>query len=79
MSDGIVAPDYEPAALDLLVKKKGGKYCILKVSSYLCNQLILFEADLAEDNQRFQIKISFRGFSMRFKLNYKTKLDSLIF
>ncbi|KJH49696.1 AICARFT/IMPCHase bienzyme [Dictyocaulus viviparus] len=32
VSDGIVAPDYEPAALTLLAKKKSGNYCVLKVN-----------------------------------------------
>ncbi len=30
VSDGIIAPDYEPEALDILKSKKGGKYIILK-------------------------------------------------
>ena len=32
VSDGIIAPDYEPEALAVLAKKKGGKYCVLKVT-----------------------------------------------
>ncbi|KAK6052398.1 hypothetical protein COOONC_10097 [Cooperia oncophora] len=32
VSDGIVAPSYEPAALSLLAKKKNGNYCVLKVN-----------------------------------------------
>lgn len=31
VSDGVIAPGYEPEALELLKKKKNGKYCILKV------------------------------------------------
>jgi phosphoribosylaminoimidazolecarboxamide formyltransferase/IMP cyclohydrolase len=31
VSDGVVAPDYEPAALEILKKKKGGNYCILRM------------------------------------------------
>ncbi len=31
VSDGIIAPDYEPEALELLKSKKGGKYCIIKM------------------------------------------------
>ncbi|CAN6665888.1 bifunctional purine biosynthesis protein Ade17p [Trichomonascus vanleenenianus] len=31
VSDGVVAPGYEPAALELLKKKKGGKYCVLQI------------------------------------------------
>ncbi|XP_038058116.1 bifunctional purine biosynthesis protein ATIC-like [Patiria miniata] len=29
VSDGIIAPGYEPEAQEILAKKKGGKYCIL--------------------------------------------------
>jgi phosphoribosylaminoimidazolecarboxamide formyltransferase / IMP cyclohydrolase len=32
VSDGIIAPGYAPEALDVLSKKKGGKYCVLQVS-----------------------------------------------
>lgn len=32
VSDGIIAPGYSPEALDVLSKKKGGKYCVLEVS-----------------------------------------------
>ena len=33
VSDGVIAPEYEPEALEILKKKKGGKYCVLQVSS----------------------------------------------
>jgi phosphoribosylaminoimidazolecarboxamide formyltransferase/IMP cyclohydrolase len=33
VSDGVIAPAYEPEALDILRKKKGGKYCVLQVRS----------------------------------------------
>ena len=32
VSDGVIAPGYEQEALDILSKKKNGKYCILPVS-----------------------------------------------
>lgn len=32
VSDGVIAPGYEPEALEILQKKKGGKYCVLQVS-----------------------------------------------
>ena len=38
VSDGIIAPDYEPTAMNLLAKKKGGNYVILKV----CGRIISF-------------------------------------
>jgi phosphoribosylaminoimidazolecarboxamide formyltransferase/IMP cyclohydrolase len=31
VSDGVIAPGYEPEALELLKKKKGGKYCVLQI------------------------------------------------
>jgi phosphoribosylaminoimidazolecarboxamide formyltransferase / IMP cyclohydrolase len=31
VSDGVIAPAYSPEALDVLTKKKAGKYCILQV------------------------------------------------
>lgn len=31
VSDGVIAPGYEPEALELLKKKKGGKYCVLQM------------------------------------------------
>ncbi|GMF75958.1 unnamed protein product [[Candida] boidinii] len=31
VSDGVIAPGFEPEALEILKKKKNGKYCILKI------------------------------------------------
>ncbi|KAH6916326.1 bifunctional purine biosynthesis protein ade10 [Coprinopsis sp. MPI-PUGE-AT-0042] len=31
VSDGIIAPGYEPQALEILSKKKAGKYCVLEI------------------------------------------------
>ena len=33
MSDGIIAPGFEPAALEILRAKKGGKYIVLQPSA----------------------------------------------
>ncbi|XP_071103948.1 bifunctional purine biosynthesis protein ATIC-like [Haliotis cracherodii] len=33
VSDGVIAPAYQPAALEILKKKKGGKYCVLQIDS----------------------------------------------
>lgn len=33
VSDGVIAPAYEPSALDILSKKKGGKYLVLQMDS----------------------------------------------
>ena len=32
VSDGIIAPGYTDEALDVLKKKKAGKYCVLEVN-----------------------------------------------
>jgi phosphoribosylaminoimidazolecarboxamide formyltransferase/IMP cyclohydrolase len=37
VSDGVIAPSYEAEALDILKKKKGGKYCVLAVSRLQTN------------------------------------------
>jgi phosphoribosylaminoimidazolecarboxamide formyltransferase/IMP cyclohydrolase len=34
VSDGVIAPGYEDAALEVLKKKKGGKYCVLEVRGW---------------------------------------------
>ena len=34
VSDGVIAPGYESDALDILKKKKGGKYCVLQVGVF---------------------------------------------
>jgi phosphoribosylaminoimidazolecarboxamide formyltransferase/IMP cyclohydrolase len=31
VSDGVIAPGYEPAALELLRRKRGGAYCVLEI------------------------------------------------
>ncbi|KAJ2862502.1 bifunctional phosphoribosylaminoimidazolecarboxamide formyltransferase/IMP cyclohydrolase [Coemansia aciculifera] len=33
VSDGVIAPGYEPEALEILRKKKGGKYCVLQMDA----------------------------------------------
>src|SRR5512147_508551 len=33
VSDGVIAPGYEPAALELLKSKRGGKYCVIEVDA----------------------------------------------
>lgn len=43
VSDGVVAPGYEPAALEILKKKKNGSYCILQVSILNMNHFIYLD------------------------------------
>lgn len=40
VSDGVIAPGYEPEALNILSKKKNGKYCILQIDpNYVPGQM----------------------------------------
>ncbi|EJS42771.1 ade16p [Saccharomyces arboricola H-6] len=40
VSDGVIAPGYEPEALEILSKKKNGKYCILQIDpNYVPGQM----------------------------------------
>lgn len=40
VSDGVIAPGYEPEALEILKKKKNGKYCILQIDpNYIPDQM----------------------------------------
>ncbi|KAG4304902.1 hypothetical protein PORY_001577 [Pneumocystis oryctolagi] len=50
VSDGIIAPDYEEEALEILKKKKGGKYCILKMDNN-------YEAPLIETRQVYGVSL----------------------
>ncbi|CCH43907.1 phosphoribosylaminoimidazolecarboxamide formyltransferase / IMP cyclohydrolase [Wickerhamomyces ciferrii] len=50
VSDGVIAPGYEPEALELLKKKKGGKYCVLQIDPN-------FTPDLLETRQVYGITL----------------------
>ncbi|KAG5438682.1 hypothetical protein PCANB_002402 [Pneumocystis canis] len=50
VSDGIIAPDYDQEALEILKKKKGGKYCILQID---CD----YEPPLIETRQIYGISL----------------------
>ncbi|MGQ9832967.1 MAG: phosphoribosylaminoimidazolecarboxamide formyltransferase [Candidatus Villigracilaceae bacterium] len=53
VSDGVIAPDYEPQALEILRKKKGGKYLILQIDPS-------YEPTLMESRQVFGITLEQR-------------------
>lgn len=53
VSDGVIAPGYEPAALEVLSKKKGGKYCVLQIDPD-------YEPDLIETRQVYGISLQQR-------------------
>jgi phosphoribosylaminoimidazolecarboxamide formyltransferase/IMP cyclohydrolase len=48
VSDGVIAPDYQPEALDILRKKKGGKYVVLAIDPS-------YEPELTETRQVYGI------------------------
>ncbi|XP_072032580.1 bifunctional purine biosynthesis protein ATIC-like isoform X2 [Amphiura filiformis] len=50
VSDGIIAPGYEPEALAILSKKKGGKYCVLEIDPN-------FEPDAMETRTLFGLQL----------------------
>ncbi|TPX34028.1 hypothetical protein SmJEL517_g03170 [Synchytrium microbalum] len=53
VSDGVIAPGYEPAALEILKKKKGGKYTLLEMDpSYV--------PDVMETRQVYGLSLSQR-------------------
>ena len=57
VSDGIIAPGYEPAALELLKKKKGGQYRILQIdpdyAPAATEQRQIFGVQLAQQRNDF--------------------------
>lgn len=53
VSDGVIAPSYEPAALEILKKKKGGKYAILQIDP-------LYEPAAEETRQVYGISLNQR-------------------
>ncbi|KAG0149136.1 hypothetical protein CROQUDRAFT_653952 [Cronartium quercuum f. sp. fusiforme G11] len=53
VSDGVVAPGYEPEALEILRKKKGGKYCVLQMDP-------TFQPGLVESRQVYGITLEQR-------------------
>lgn len=47
VSDGVIAPGYSAAALEVLKKKKGGKYCVIEVSrQFLRKHVPTIHADI---------------------------------
>ncbi|KAI8452995.1 cytidine deaminase-like protein [Phakopsora pachyrhizi] len=77
VSDGVVAPGYEPEALGILRKKKGGKYCVLQASfssnqhnnfryvAVIINMDPSFQPDLTEKRQVYGITLEQRRNDMK--------------
>ncbi|KAJ7069929.1 bifunctional purine biosynthesis protein ade10 [Mycena amicta] len=64
VSDGIIAPGYSPEALDVLSKKKGGKYCVLQIDpSYV--------PDAVETKQVYGVHLQ--------QLRNNSKIDAALF
>ncbi|GAB0090579.1 Bifunctional purine biosynthesis protein PurH-like [Sergentomyia squamirostris] len=53
VSDGIIAPGYEPEALEILKKKKNGAYCVLQIDP-------LYEPSLIERKTLFGLQLEQR-------------------
>ncbi|KAH8147434.1 uncharacterized protein LAJ45_08590 [Morchella importuna] len=53
VSDGVIAPGYEPAALEILKKKKGGRYTVLEIDP-------LYEPAAEETRQVYGISLTQR-------------------
>lgn len=52
VSDGIIAPGYSPEALEVLGKKKGGKYCVLQVCLYCLASMDTCIIDVCRSTRR---------------------------
>jgi len=61
VSDGVIAPGYEDKALDILKKKKGGKYAVIQIdSNYEAEELETREVfGIQFEQKRNDIKIDF--------------------
>ena len=55
VSDGVIAPDFEPAALELLKAKKAGKYAIIQIDQ-------AYEPELQETRQVFGVTFEQRRY-----------------
>jgi AICAR transformylase/IMP cyclohydrolase PurH len=53
VSDGVIAPDYEPEALGIVTRKRGGKYPVLRVE-------LAYEAPTLEQRQVFGVSLEQR-------------------
>ena len=51
VSDGVIAPDYDPEALELLKTKKGGKYCVIRIDPD-------YEAPVSESKEVFGVRFT---------------------
>ncbi len=51
VSDGVIAPDYDEEALELLRTKKGGKYCVIKMDPG-------YEASESENKEVFGVRFT---------------------
>ena len=58
VSDGIIAPAYDPDALALLCAKKKGSYCVLQVRNLQINKLV--QSKLQQNGTHFQVVLIFQ-------------------
>ncbi|UZJ52761.1 hypothetical protein CBS101457_002081 [Exobasidium rhododendri] len=67
VSDGVIAPDYESEALEVLKKKKGGKYCVLQMDSK-------YEPPLMETRQVYGISLQQRRNDVKIEKSLFTEI-----
>lgn len=80
VSDGIIAPGYQPEALDILSKKKGGKYCVLRFNVHEYEPALMESRQifgLTLEQRRNDIKIEPETFSNIVTKNKKLDQDAL--
>jgi phosphoribosylaminoimidazolecarboxamide formyltransferase/IMP cyclohydrolase len=69
VSDGVIAPGYEPAALEILKKKKGGKYCVLQMDA-------AFQPGTIETRQVYGVSLQQRRNDVKIEPSLFTNLVS---
>ncbi|EPQ31692.1 uncharacterized protein PFL1_01025 [Pseudozyma flocculosa PF-1] len=69
VSDGVIAPGYEPEALEILSKKKGGKYCVLQMDPN-------YEPDLVETRQVYGVSLQQRRNDVKIEKSLFTNIVS---
>ena len=67
VSDGVIAPDYDEEALELLKSKKGGKYCIIKIDPD-------YEAPESETKEVFGVRFTQKRNSIKLDASVLTNI-----
>ena len=79
VSDGIIAPGYEPEALGILKKKKGGAYCVLQVLLILgCTEMALCNVTERSGPEVIKLFSCSTQLSMKFFLLINVKMPTIV-